>query len=52
MTIILDILGENNIQMSSIKTSINTHKQPIVLSNTSSPSTEHSPNTNTYSGMK
>ena len=28
----------------------NNNRQPIVLSNSSSPSTENSPNTNTFSG--
>ena len=37
--------------MSVFKPSINTKRIPIALSNNSSPSTENSPNTNTFSGM-
>ena len=37
--------------MSGFKPSVNTKRIPIALSNNSSPSTENSPNTNTFSGI-
>lgn len=49
---ILDMQEERKEQMSGINYSINAHRKPAVLSNSSSPSTENSPNTNTFSGTK
>ena len=48
---VLDVTGENYEQMSGFKPSVNTKRIPIALSNNSSPSTENSPNTNTFSGI-
>ena len=49
---VLDVTGESYEQMSGFKPSVSTKRIPIALSNNSSPSTENSPNTNTFSGIK
>ena len=48
---VLDVSGQKYAQMSGFKHSVDSKRIPITLSNNSSPSTENSPNTNTFSGI-